>query len=300
MELAGFQVSGVQFDRNQVYFGFLHNYSSINTRQAYLKDLKLFLKWLSERFPGVNEIQVDHAHMVAFKEFLLAERYAQRSVNRALATMRAFYEHLSDLELVDRNPVARVKRFKIGRDVKTLDLSNDEVMRMLEIVKRPLHKALLNMYFTTGMRHREVTTLKIKNISQEGDYTVIRYIAKGGKEMEMPLNPKAEMALAEYLNECLERGWNMRAEDYIFRSASGAGVLDSKSVIYIIRKYARAAGVKGNITVHSARSTVIGMLLEQGNALERVADFVGHKDISMTKAYNKRRLKVHDSLSLKL
>ena len=69
---------------------------------------------------------------------------------------------------------------------------------------------------------------------------------------------------------------------------------------YIIQKYAKKVGIAGKITIHSARSTVIGKLLEKGHALEQVADFVGHRDISMTKAYNKRRKKIHESLSLDL
>ena len=98
----------------------------------------------------------------------------------------------------------------------------------------------------------------------------------------------------------------MTPDDYIFRPTKNAQdgnlnkALDPKSLNYIIKKYAKLAGVTGKITIHSARSTVIGMLLDKGHALERVADFVGHKDISMTKAYNKRRLSIAQSLSLDL
>ena len=68
----------------------------------------------------------------------------------------------------------------------------------------------------------------------------------------------------------------------------------------MIKKYARLIGIKGNVTTHSARSTVIGMLLEKGHSIDRVADFVGHKDISTTKSYNKRKLSIHQSLSFEL
>ena len=54
----------------------------------------------------------------------------------------------------------------------------------------------------------------------------------------------------------------------------------------MIKKYASLIGIKGNVTVHSARSTVIGMLLEKGHSIYRVADFVEHKDIATTKSYN--------------
>jgi integrase/recombinase XerC/integrase/recombinase XerD len=73
--------------------------------------------------------------------------------------------------------------------------------------------------------------------------------------------------------------------------------LDGSSMNYIIKKYAAQIGIKGNVTIHSARATVIGMLLEKGLSIDRVAEFVGHRDISTTKSYNKRKKKIHESLS---
>jgi len=145
--------------------------------------------------------------------------------------------------------------------------------------------------------------LKFKSLGEENGLTVIRYMAKGAQERVLPLNPQAEEELAIYLADCESRGYRMLPEDYIFRSSKDSkalGPLDPKSLNYIIKKYAKKIGVTGNITIHSARSTVIGMLLDKGHPLETVADFVGHKDISMTKAYNKRRRQLHQSIGLEI
>jgi integrase/recombinase XerD len=191
--------------------------------------------------------------------------------------------------------------------VKTQDLSDAEVSLLLNAIddstpSGKLHRAVLTLFFTTGMRHREVSHLQFKNLAEENGFTVVRYWAKGAREMVTPLNPKAEAALSEYLQWANSQGYTMYPEDYIFRGTKNNvnRPLDPKSLNYIIKKYAKKIGVKGTITIHSARSTVIGMLLDKGHPLERVADFVGHRDISMTKAYNKRRLKIHQSLSLDL
>ncbi|MFP5387589.1 MAG: tyrosine-type recombinase/integrase [Bacteriovoracia bacterium] len=297
----------VRFDRNKIYYGFIHNFSSEHTRDAYTRDLRKFLHFLQNSFKSISELQVEHAHVVAYKDFLLKEDFSPRSVNRLLATLWSFYEYLIDMELIDKNPVSRVKRFSIPKEVKTQDMSDEEVVRLLEAVDTSvpsgkLHKAILTLFFTTGMRHREVSHLQFKNLDEENGFTVVRYWAKGAKEMVTPLNPKAESALSDYLQWADSEGYSMNKEDYIFRGTKNNvnRPLDPKSLNYIIKKYAKKIGIKGNITIHSARSTVIGMLLDKGHALERVADFVGHRDISMTKAYNKRRLKIHQSLSLDL
>jgi integrase/recombinase XerD len=298
---------GTKFDRNKIYYGFIHNFSSEHTRDAYTRDLRKFLKFLQDQFRFLDELKVEHAHVVAFKEFMLKSDSSPRTVNRTLATLWSFYDYLIDLELLDKNPVGRIKRFSIPKEVKTQDLSDAQVVELLESIETDLpsgklHKAILTLFFTTGMRHREVSHLQFKQLDEENGFTVIRYWAKGHREMVTPLNPKAESALSEYLQWAQTEGLSMEPHDYIFRGTKNPtnGPLDPKSLNYIIKKYAKEIGVTGKITIHSARSTVIGMLLDKGHALERVADFVGHRDISMTKAYNKRRLKIHQSLSLDL
>jgi integrase/recombinase XerD len=296
----------LRFDRNKIYYGFIYNFTSVHTRDAYTRDLKKFLAFLEVTFRNIHELKVEHAHVVAFKDSLLKNKLSPRSVNRTLATLWSFYDYLIELEMVDKNPVERIRRFSIPKEVKTQDLSDLEVTSMLEMIddspSGKLHRAILTLFFTTGMRHREVSHLQFKNLDEENGYTVVRYMAKGAREMVTPLNPKAESALSEYLQWASGEGYTMSPEDYIFRATKNNvnRPLDPKTLNYIIKKYAKLIGVRGKITIHSARSTVIGMLLEKGHAIERVADFVGHRDMGMTRAYNKRRLKIHESLSLDL
>ena len=294
----------VDHDRNKIYYGFIHNFTSEHTRDAYMRDLKMFLQFLSVRFRGMNEFKVELPHVVMFKDQLVADDYSPKSINRVMSCLWSFYEYLIDMKYIERNPVERVKRFKVEKIVKTQDLSDAEVGELLGAIDTntdsgKLHKAVLTLFFTTGMRHREVSHLRFRNLDEENGFTIIRYKAKGGTEMIHPLNPKAELALAEYLQSVK---FPMEKDDYIFRGTRGNGAspLDPKSLNYIIKKYAKKIGLKGRITIHSARSTVIGMLLDKGHSIERVADFVGHKDMAMTRAYNKRRLKIHQSLGMDL
>lgn len=304
-------------DKNKIYYGFLYNYSSANTRRAYLKELKKFYIFLKLRFQGLSEFEVEHAHLVAYKDELLrlggerAESLSQNSINRTFACLYAFYEYLMDQGLVSTNPAQRIKRFKVPKEVKTIDLTNEQVEKILNIIPGnsgtgKLHKAILMLLFTTGMRQSELANLKFKNLDYENEYLVLRYFAKGSKEMVTPLNDRAKDAIGTYLKWGEDSGYSMEAEDYIFRptinpkSGDLNKRLDGTSLNYIIKKYAALIGIKGNVTIHSARSTVIGMLLEKGHSIDRVADFVGHKDISTTKAYNKRKQKIHNSLSFDL
>lgn len=303
-------------ERNKIYYGFIHNFSSENTRKNYYKDLQLFLHFMREHFPRIPETRAEHAHLVAFKEYLLGlegERKkgrSHRSVNRTLACLFSFYEYLEDLGIVRDNPLRKVRRFKVSHAVSTLDLTDEEVVLMLESVERQdlsgkLHFALLKVLFSTGMRHSELTHLRFSNLETQNELIVLRYKSKGDKEMLTPLHQHAQEALSDYLKACAQAGYSMEPEDYLFRPTKNfSGVLnkplDSKSFDYIFKKYAKKAGVKSKVTPHSARATVIGSLLDKGISIDKVADFVGHKDISTTKSYNKRLSKLENSLAFEL
>lgn len=297
-------------DKNKLYYGFIYNFASPNTQLAYKRDLSKFIFFIHEAFKNLDEVHSEHAHLVAYKDYLIKEGQSTRSINRMLSCLYSFFEYLIDQGLIEKNPASRVKRFRIEKIVKTQDLSDREVEDLLYIIPDTpaglLHRAILTLYFTTGMRHREVSHLKFSNLSEESGLNVIKYIAKGGKEMMMPLNEKAFNALSDYLCWCADNDYPMSENHYLFRATKDRrgrfnnSPLDPKSINYMIKKYAKLIGVNSSITIHSARSTVIGKLLDQGHAIEKVADFVGHKDISMTKAYSKRKQKLHESLSFSL
>jgi integrase/recombinase XerD len=305
-------------ERNKLYYGFLNNYTSKNTRTAYMKDLSNFLEWLFGNFKGKSEFDVDHDHLVGYKEHLIGQvgnrtkkSFSRRSINRALACLGAFYEHLFIKGLVNENPTRRLRRFKVSKDVVTVDLSDEQVKKLFEVIDISsssgiLHRAVLSVLFSTGMRHGELVNLKFENLVQENEFVVFKYFGKGDKEMVTPLNERVLSHLGEYLEWCKTKGYSFSKGDYLFRPTKNPKDgelnkrLSSKSVDYMIKKYTKMIGVQGKITVHSARSTVIGSLLEKGISIDRVAEFVGHSDLGTTKAYNKRKAQIGDSLAFEV
>jgi integrase/recombinase XerD len=309
------QVRENELNRYQIYYGFLGNYSSPSTIKAYKREIRKYLAFLSNNCPGLSEFCAEHSHIVSYKNELMnngglsGKVLSQASINRAMACLYALYEYFADIGLISINPVQRVKRFKLSKEVKTIDLSDDEAQKLLEIIPTHtqsglLHKAVLTLLFTTGMREGEMAGLKIKNLCYIGRTLALKYFAKGTKEMTTALNPKAIDAIGAYLSCCEENGYSMEDEDYLFRPTFNPRnpgqvnkMLGGKAMNYMIRKYARKIGVLGDVRFHSGRATVIGSLLEKGQSIDRVAEFVGHANIETTKSYNKRRSKIENSLS---
>ena len=306
-----------RFNREKIYFGFLQNYQSPHTKTAYQKDLKEFIQFLHKHFPHLNEFQVEHPHIVAFRDWLVQkrgerkEKLGKRTINRKLATLGAFYRYLYQQGHIDRIPTDRLRRYKIDKAVVTNDLSDEEVKQLLEAVdvksgSGKLHRAVLRMFFSTGMRLSELTGLTFSNLKYEQNLCCVEYTAKGGQTMRTPLSDSCLKDLENYFDWCKEQGQSFTEEDFLFRPTRNPvshtlnRSLDSKTVSYIFSRYAQKIGLTGRITPHSARSTVIGSLLDKGISIHRVAEFVGHRDLSTTKSYNKRKSSLKENLAFEL
>ena len=116
------------------------------------------------------------------------------------------------------------------------------------------------------------------------------------------LHPLAKNTLDEYLNSRIELGEVMTGEEYLLipsrnplNPAKLNKPLNPKTIDYILEKYCKKAGINIKISPHSARATYIGSALENGVALWKISQDVGHQSVRTTEIYNKRRLRAENS-----
>ncbi len=138
------------------------------------------------------------------------------------------------------------------------------MIKVLEIISEkasPLHKSVVFLFFSTGIRKSELINLKLK------DYTEIN------GEITITVNAKAGKTLLKFLpRQCSDV-----LHDYIFI------------------KYCKLAGVNKKVSPHSARATYIGSALQNGASIVKVSKDVGHSSVKTTEEYNKRGNRYEDS-----
>ncbi len=78
---------------------------------------------------------------------------------------------------LDFNPADGVKRPRQVAKSETLDLTDEEVMRLFEGISEkatPLHRAILMTFFTTGIRKSELIEIKLSDLQEiNGEMTMV-------------------------------------------------------------------------------------------------------------------------------
>jgi len=220
------------------------------------------------------------------------KRYlSKRTQNHHIKSIRAFLKYLrkNDLNVISPEKIDYLK----VEEEKINFLNFDEVEKLLnspdtKTFKGIRDKAILELFFSTGLRISELVSLNRSSINLEaGEFEVI---GKGGRRRVVFLSDESKKYLRLYLKERLDD------DNALFVSISERARvgncrkktttrLSVQQITNIVKFYARKAGLGKNVTPHTLRHSFATDLLENGADLRSVQELLGHKNISTTQIY---------------
>ncbi len=169
-----------------------------------------------------------------------------------------------------------------------LDLiSTDELNRLLKApdtttIKGLRDKALLELFFSTGLRLAELCSLN-NDLDLSRDEFSIR--GKGEKVRVVFISNDARSAIKAYLKARKD----MEEAMFVDLAKNGAGRKDRRltprSIERIVREYAIKAGISKKVTPHVLRHSFATNLLSNGADIRSVQMMLGHANIATTQVY---------------
>jgi integrase/recombinase XerD len=281
-----------QLDLNEEYkkaiAGFIQKQESDHTKKSYYADLLS----LFDMFPISDLRRFERNHIIVFKN-ALKTRYSTATTARRISTVRSFFQWLLELELIDRDPSILVKPPKQDSlEGKTPGLSDAEVRTILSIPKNVRDQTILEILLHTAVRNAELRHLRVKNITTEGAHHIMAVRGKGNKVRRIPLQSRVVFALAAYAEAYPKKFSNPDA--FLFtpmrnnRTREKDKALSDVGLLGIFKKYAKKAGVKNRVCVHSTRVTSVSNSLERGATDTEVCNLTGWRTKDMVTRYNRR------------
>lgn len=261
------------------------NYSP-HTVNAYLNDIGFFESFNKNQFNEENIDQANYSQIRSWIVSLVDDNISNVSVNRKIASLKAFYKFLLKTKQIEVSPLLKHKALKTPKTLQ-IPFSENEVAEVLSQISNPVgfeeirDKLIIDLFYTTGIRRTELIHLKITNVNSSSN--TIKVLGKRNKERIIPILPIVSQQLILYLNERahLEK---VTDNDYFFLTKKGLKLNDS-FVYRLIKSYFSTVSEKVKKSPHILRHTFATHLLNNGADLNSVKELLGHSSLASTQVY---------------
>ncbi len=271
---------------------------SNKTHETYSRLLDSFLKWLkNNNLENIKPHQLDEDKLWNYRVYLsrkinfkTKEPLKRSSQNYHLIALRSLLRFFTDRN-IQSFPPEKIKLAKIKSDERTIKfLSLEQVKKLLDApnISKTIgirDKAILELFFSTGLRIAELTSLnrdQIKIGKNTEDLEVV-VMGKGNRPRPVYFSPRALKWLKRYLDT---RDDKEKALFINYRGPKGSDKrLSIRSIESIVKKYAILAGLPSFTVPHALRHSFSTNLLSQGVDLREIQEFLGHKSIATTQIY---------------
>ncbi len=243
---------------------------AVKTVENYDRYLKRFFEFSKiSSADGINEDIVRK-----YRLYLNRADLDKNTQNYYIIALRMFLKYLAkrDIDSLDAEKIELAKLSQRELDL----LSSEDLERLLDAPKGTSakilrDKAILELFFSTGLRISELCNLKIDNVNLKRDEFSVR--GKGGKIRVVFLSDRAKEAIKKYSEKRGEID-----NEKLFP-------MTPRSIQRMIKRYAIAAGISKKVTPHVLRHSFATDLLQNGADLRSVQAMLGHANISTTQIY---------------
>ncbi len=259
----------------------IKNYSP-NTINSYGKDLSTLLEFTEEQnIDNWRDLKTFHIRDLTVKFHTSGN--SARTIRRKLSSTRSFLNYLLTLREIDDNPAQGSPAPKMpSRLPNALDIEQTQRLVNIDAVT-PIEirdKAILELFYSSGMRLSELATLNLMGIDLHDGSA--RVIGKGNKTRIVPIGSHAVNALKEWL-DCRDSLAKID-EAALFVSKRGTR-LHVRSIQERVKYWATAQAVSTHVHPHMLRHSFASHILESSQDLRAVQELLGHKNISSTQIY---------------
>ncbi len=259
-----------------------------NTVAAYKQDIRAFGRFLNDN--GIEDYKdATNTQVVAYLMELKQTGKSKATVNRKLASIRAFYRYLQNQGFVAQNPTEGIKSPKISRkEISYLSIA--EVEHLLEMpddsIKGLRDRAMLEVLYATGIRVSEIIELKVSDANLTMGF--VKCNGNHGRARIVPMGKPARRALKAYLDKSRPELVKDQPEDGpdspLFVNYMGE-IFTRQGFWKILKQYGKDAGLEDKLTPQTLRNSFAMHMVQNGIDMKSLQELMGHEDILATQVY---------------
>jgi len=266
---------------------------SARTLEAYGRDARQFLAFLTERFgtaPGIVDFtDCAPADLRAFLASRRANGVDARSLQRAISALRSLARHIARETGQTAAALGALRAPKAARrlprplsapDAKAVTTTAPREGEARDPWVLARDAAVLALCYGAGLRISEALSIR-RSAAPVGQTEAISIVGKGQKSRSAPIIAPVRRAVEDYLKLC---PYALKPDGPLFVGAKG-GPLSPRIVQMAMARMRGALGLPDSATPHALRHSFATHLLARGGDLRTIQDLLGHASLSTTQVY---------------
>ena len=247
------------------------NYASRSIR-AYVREVRFF----AEYYPDLSPQAWTEAHVADYMRFLKMTLGSSYSKHKMVAqSMAFFFRHVLKKPFDSMSKLYPRREFQLP-----VVLSEDEIKKLLESATSLKQRALIELFYSSGLRLEELQYLKMSDI--EGAENRIRVNnGKGNKQRYSILSKKCLQTLRTYYQR-----EEVKPKTYLFEGQTPGKPMNSRSIQHAVKMvYEKAGLAHKERKVHALRHSFATHMLDNGMDIFTIKELLGHSKIETTMVY---------------
>lgn len=257
---------------------------SLHTVNAYRRDLEQFFYYVKTQYESDDLLSVDDFMIRSFIIELKDKTLENRTINRKLSTLRAFYRFCLREKLIEKMPITGVKSMKQSKEIaKFVSEQEMEAFSFQESDDfcEVRNELVFEILYQTGMRQAELRTLCDDDVML--DTLLIKVHGKRNKDRLIPIGGMLAKKIDRYKSirdiQFPDRGDVVLIVDNKGRAAS------PKFIYNVVHKILMEVTSIEQKSPHVLRHTFATHLLNRGADIRAIQKLMGHSSLSSTQVY---------------
>lgn len=243
---------------------------AVKTHRNYVYEVRYLLAHFNERSPR----SLTQKDIISYIRFIQETFHSSRGkCHIAAQSFSFFFRHILRTKYIV--PTAFYPR----KEVKFPNiLSQESVQILLQKCVNLKQKAIISMFYGTGLRLSELQQLKMSEIDRS--QLVVRVLrGKGGKERYTILSEKLLDLLGDYYRI-------FRPKVYLFEGRISGKPMSERTLQYVVKEALKRSGFSAmGYNTHTLRHSFATHLLDNGTDIHAIQELLGHTNLNTTMLY---------------